>query len=708
MHFNHSVAILAKKSLCCLLALTMALGMGVCRLMPVVAEGMPDEIMLAMFFVNDMDTSDNLFVSFDGAKFFMIGTPFEDDDKESEENMHAKGEPEYAMCLHDPSLQYHDGYFWTMSANAFDFDEDGKKEFQPFLSYSKDLIHWSIPCSGDENTKSAPLFEGDPPFSSEEKRDNWEYDCAAPDLFIDDDGSFWITACLGYFGQFHGEPTKDFVSPFLLKANDVEVGPIDLAEATSVLDRFMLKAGSYSTIYDMNLEGATSHNYIDSSLYRDGSRYLLSIKADGFINEIWESESLAFDSNWTRVSTQVGNKGYEGPSLTKFKGKYYCYVDRLADYPLGATNDREIYVTRADDFSKGDWRDWTANKQIEAVDVDGNKVETRHGTVITLTDPLAIRIVMNAYHQAGYNEIPESGTDDFFADAEKATELDPSFTGWQTDGVSEFWYENGIRQGYDPDDPSYRGKEIFDFTWKPGGWCWLDNVNKGAKAISKDVYQESAAGRLADRADGTGKWVRYDEYGIMVKGWQDTAKGTYYFDPIFGTMYKGYCSISVNNDDKEPYCEWYFDPTTGIKTDYDAMQYVPKMGWMTVNGNKFWYEDYQRQGYSIRREYRGKEIYDPKSDAWYWLDNIDGGKMATSKDVYQESLAGPWGDKTNEAGEKIGKWVRYDANGHMIKGWSSDKRYYFDPIYGTMAKGKVEIDGKTYEFDQQTGICLNP
>ncbi len=132
MHFNHSVAILAKKSLCCLLALTMALGMGVCRLMPVVAEGMPDEIMLAMFFVNDMDTSDNLFVSFDGAKFFMIGTPFEDDDKESEENMHAKGEPEYAMCLHDPSLQYHDGYFWTMSANAFDFDEDGKKSSSHF------------------------------------------------------------------------------------------------------------------------------------------------------------------------------------------------------------------------------------------------------------------------------------------------------------------------------------------------------------------------------------------------------------------------------------------------------------------------------------------------------------------------------------------------------------------------------------------------
>ena len=28
------------------------------------------------------------------------------------------------------------------------------------------------------------------------------------------------------------------------------------------------------------------------------------------------------------------------------------------------------------------------------------------------------------------------------------------------------------------------------------------------------------------------------------------------------------------------------------------------------------------------------------SDAWYWLDSIDGEKKAVSKDVYQESYAG--------------------------------------------------------------------
>ena len=124
--------------------------------------------------------------------------------------------------------------------------------------------------------------------------------------------------------------------------------------------------------------------------------------------------------------------------------------------------------------------------------------------------------------------------------------------------------------------------------------------------------------------------------------------------------------------------------------------------WREKDGSLYWYEYGVKQG----TEGRGKEIYDPASDAWYWLDAIDGGRKATSKDVYQESLAGEWGDATNEAGEKIGKWVRYDADGHMVKGWQTNEAgtYYFDPVYGTMAKGNATIDGASYYFDPTTGI----
>lgn len=244
--------------------------------------------------------------------------------------------------------------------------------------------------------------------------------------------------------------------------------------------------------------------------------------------------------------------------------------------------------------------------------------------------------------------------------------------GWVEENGKKYWYEKGVKQG-----TTGRGKEIYDPD--SDAWYWLDAVQGGAMTVSKDVYQESAAGQWADKPDGTGKWVRYDENGHMVKGWQTTEKGTYYFDPTFGTMAKGVTEI-----DGVP-CA--FDQNTGIGLDKQ---------WVTINGADYWYEKGVRQGL----DGRGKEIYDPASDAWYWLDAVDQGKKATSKDVYQESEAGQWADRP----DGTGKWVRYDAQGHMIKGWSADKRYYFDPIYGTMAKGDAVIDGRTYHFDKNTGI----
>ena len=244
--------------------------------------------------------------------------------------------------------------------------------------------------------------------------------------------------------------------------------------------------------------------------------------------------------------------------------------------------------------------------------------------------------------------------------------------GWVEENGKKDWYEKGVKQG-----TTGRGKEIYDPN--SDAWYWLDAVQGGAMTVNKDVYQESAAGQWADRPDGNGKWVRYDENGHMVKGWQQTENGLYYFDLITGAMAKG-----AGNIDGVP-CA--FDKYTGVALDNQ---------WLTINGADYWYEKGVRQGL----DGRGKEIYDPASDAWYWLDAVDQGKKATSKDVYQESKAGQWADRA----DGTGKWVRYDAQGHMIKGWSADKRYYFDPIYGTMAKGDAVIDGRTYHFDKNTGV----
>ena len=233
------------------------------------------------------------------------------------------------------------------------------------------------------------------------------------------------------------------------------------------------------------------------------------------------------------------------------------------------------------------------------------------------------------------------------------------YTGWKTVNGKDYWYENGVKQG-----TAGRGKEIYDPD--SDAWYWLDANQGGAKAVSKDVYQESNGG----------KWVRYDANGHMIKGWDTNDDGTYYFDLVTGAMTKGDATI-----DGLP-CS--FDTVTGIGLN---------CAWKHINGKDYWYEGGKRQGYDPNNAaYRGKEIYDPASNGWYWLDNVQQGAKAVSKDVYQESSGG--------------KWVRYDANGQMIKGWNTnaDGTYYFDPITGAMAKGTTTIDGMTYYFDPSTGV----
>ena len=256
--------------------------------------------------------------------------------------------------------------------------------------------------------------------------------------------------------------------------------------------------------------------------------------------------------------------------------------------------------------------------------------------------------------------------------------------GWQEVDGKKYWYENGVKQGTEG-----RGKEIYDPA--SDAWYWLDAVQDGAMAVSKDVYQESWAGEYGDTvgADGEkyGKWVRYDENGHMVKGWQTTNAGTYYFDPTTGAMAKGITTI-----DGVPRT---FNQENGI---------LAVNGFEVVDRKNYWSEDGVRQG----TEGRGKEIYNPMTDAWYWLDAVQDGAVAVSKDVYQESYAGQFADRE----DGTGKWVRYNSVGRMVKGWDYSQRfdgkvYYFDPTTGAMAKGTAVIDGVTYEFDRETGVLLD-
>ena len=174
----------------------------------------------------------------------------------------------------------------------------------------------------------------------------------------------------------------------------------------------------------------------------------------------------------------------------------------------------------------------------------------------------------------------------------------------------------------------------------------------------------------------------------------------------------------------------------------------------TIDGKDYWYEDGVRQGtYDDPKgvmgdgTVRGREICDFKTQAWYWLDAVYDGAKAVNKEVwmpyifqdektmteekkeawrtyantYTEDPDGTTAEMGNQLvdaiNERTGKWVRYDENGKMYKGWLTitenlsqyypgqvGNTYYYDYATGLMAKGKTVIGGEEYFFDEKTGV----
>ena len=158
----------------------------------------------------------------------------------------------------------------------------------------------------------------------------------------------------------------------------------------------------------------------------------------------------------------------------------------------------------------------------------------------------------------------------------------------------------------------------------------------------------------------------------------------------------------------------------------DGCDWIPVIvdGWKHAEAD-YWYELGFRQGiagdpknifdglYGLER---GREIYDPESDAWYWLDCVYDGAKAVNKEVWMPYL---FQNDLVYGLNKTGKWVRYDAEGRMVKGWftvseeyaeiypeQAGNTYYYDLMTGQMYKGDHMIDGVLYHFDRRNGVLL--
>lgn len=91
--------------------------------------------------------------------------------------------------------------------------------------------------------------------------------------------------------------------------------------------------------------------------------------------------------------------GYEGPCLTKYRGQYYLYTDKLADYPPeNADGKRGVHVSVASTATTGkldEYTGWLEKNQHKIIGwaADGSQKDCRHGTVITVTDKNAIKTI---------------------------------------------------------------------------------------------------------------------------------------------------------------------------------------------------------------------------------------------------------------------------------------------------------------------------
>lgn len=714
------------------------------------AQQYPSELLLGSFWESDSNTTDTLYWSTDGINFYELAEAYVDATPDTPNVDWIQGNDKVST-LHDPSIIYKDGYFWMLSGFS-QTNSAGQRRYIPMMGYSKNLTHWSYPGSGSQVNVGVTQA----PPGADKYGTAW--DAVAPEFFVDDNGTVWITVCMGYYANFHGDSSaNDVMKPYLIQVTGLTPGG-DPANNPDTQPQV-----TYSDAVPVNLPKYNTdvHNRIDSSIFKEGGYYYFCVKKDGVTNEIWRTRTLTLDSvqqesNWELVCDDAVT-GFEGPSLTKYSGTYYLYTDKLKDYPPDNHDGKAgVHVNIASTATTGQmdkYTGWLEGNQfkIRAHAAKGGLKETRHGTVITLTDPNAIKTVWDLKAKTVY--APLTGHEETPALVSSGWYQKESFKGPAYGGTEVcYWYDNNVRQGL-----TDRGKEIYDPA--TDGWYWMDSLEDGKMAVNKDVYQPYTV----QGQDGTGKWVRYDQFGRMQKGQVhapingSNEWGYWWFDETTGAMKKGLTEVNQvrsrevpltdrhgnvmkdSNGNTAMKTEWYmvdgnnnevtnpndaakkwvyYDDNTGIMlkgyhTIGDTLYYFDEHdgtaidGWRTdSDGKQYWYEKGARQGYDTDDpNYRGKEIYDPYTDAWYWLDNVQDGGIAKNKDVYQESYAGPFADRE----DGTGKWVRYDNWGKMVKGWdwgaldNQGISQYFDPVTGAMAKGDVWIGDEHWFFDWQTG-----
>lgn len=350
----------------------------------------PDELLLGVFTQSRLDSTDMLYVSRDGVHMEFVGSAFRDSTPEYDSvDESGRESVDGQFTLVNPSIIWHGGRFWLLG-NHHNCDVDNAVCL--VASSSTDLRSWT-----KQMIIRVPVESDLPPSNGK------DFDAVAAD-WAEDPATHKVYAVvsLGNYGAFHGKKGDD-MRPYLIPFTSLQANNVAPSKAVRI-----------------HLPYKDDHDRIDGSLYFENGKAFYSVKRDGINNELWSISDLRQSgdaSKWTRIGSDLASY-HEAPSLTYFHGHYRYFFDRLSVYPSeqSAKKMTGTYVMSSKSLSEG----WSGLQQLIAYNSEGtvlSKYEQgaantidgpRHGTVITLRDPRAIRIALKARNSCSWSEsIPE-------------------------------------------------------------------------------------------------------------------------------------------------------------------------------------------------------------------------------------------------------------------------------------------------------------
>lgn len=359
----------------------------------------PDELLLGVFTQSRLDSTDMLYVSRDGVHMEFAGSAFRDSTPEYDSvDESGRESVDGQFTLVNPSIIWHGGRFWLLGNHH---NCDVGNAVCLVASSSADLRNWT------KQTIIRVPVEGELPSSNGK-----DFDAVAADWAEDPvSHKVYAVVSLGNYGAFHGKKGDD-MRPYLIPFTSLQVDNVVPSKAVRI-----------------HLPYKDDHDRIDGSLYFENGKAFYSVKRDGVNNELWSIGDLRQSddaSKWTRIGSDLA-LCHEAPSLTYFHGRYRYYFDRLSVYPSGRSAKKMTgtYVMS----SKSLYGGWSGLQQLIAYNSEGtvlSKYEQgaanttdgpRHGTVITLRDPRAIRIAMKArsVYSWSYPMPEDTGFNDVYA-----------------------------------------------------------------------------------------------------------------------------------------------------------------------------------------------------------------------------------------------------------------------------------------------------